>query len=330
MAAGAIAKLLGMNPKDLPTDMSWSYFDSVVVPHALKSHPRVAFKVHMLEKIASQPEPQRFSIFSGGGGPGAVFGQVYKVLCTNLEADPGSIPIVQSMFIYPHGKYCASRKEIADNEPTFKRQVSEMARGIGLHPAVVLMELDSVATSRCVGSLRLWEDELRYEINQFSALPHAVVYTEAGYSDANHAKYTARVLNAIGIRKIRGFYTNDTHEQWAINEIRWAEKVSRRTHGAHFIVNTAQNGRGPKLNRHPGKHGVEDLCNPPGRGLGPRLNTHPGFPNLDAFMWTHTPGRSSGRCNGGPPSGDFWPFRAIHLAMRASNKLGPAFHGVRY
>ena len=161
-------------------------------------------------------------------------------------------------------------------------------------------------------------------------LGDAVVYVEAGYSDANRPKYTARVLNAIGIRKIRGFYTNDTHEQWAINEIRWAERVSRRTHGAHFIVNTAQDGRGPKLNKHPGKHGVEDLCNPPGRGLGPPLNTNTGYPNMDAFMWTHTPGRSSGTCNGGPPSGNFWVRRAIMLASRATIKLGPAFHGVRY
>jgi Glycosyl hydrolases family 6 len=324
MAAGAIARLLGMNPKRLPDGLSWSFFDSVIVPRALLLHPRVAHKVHMLEKIASQPEPQRFSIYSAGGGPGAVFGQVYKVLCHNMTADPGTIPILQSMFIYPHGKYCASRKEIAGNLRTFRRQVNEMARGIGRKPAVILMELDSGATSSCVGSRRLWKAALRYEINVFSALPHAVVYTEAGYSDANRARYTWKLMNAIGIGKIRGFYTNDTHEQWTINEIRWAEKIVRHT-GAHFIVNTAQNGQGPLLNKHPGKHGVEYLCNPPGRGLGPTLNTNTGFRNMDAFMWTHTPGRSSGTCNGGPPSGVFWPKRAIREAQLANEKLGPAF-----
>ncbi len=76
------------------------------------------------------------------------------------------------------------------------------------------------------------------------------------------------------------------------------------THGAHFVVNTAQNGQGPLLNKHPPQQGVEDLCNPPGRGLGPRPTTSTGFPHVDAFLWTHVPGNSSGSCNGGPPSGD--------------------------
>ena len=68
-------------------------------------------------------------------------------------------------------------------------------------------------------------------------------------------------LNAIGVNKIEGFFTNDTHNQWTINEIRWATQVAKRTHGAHFIVNTSSNGQGPKLNPHPTTQGVEDLCN---------------------------------------------------------------------
>lgn len=71
------------------------------------------------------------------------------------------------------------------------------------------------------------------------------MYVEAGYSDSNSVGYTARVLNAVGVSKIRGFFTNDTHEAWTIDEVRWATAISRRTYGAHFIVDTADNGRGP-------------------------------------------------------------------------------------
>lgn len=74
---------------------------------------------------------------------------------------------------------------------------------------------------------------------------NTVVYVEAGYSDSNSVGYTARVLNAVGVSKIRGFFTNDTHEAWTIDEVRWATAISRRTYGAHFIVDTADNGRGP-------------------------------------------------------------------------------------
>jgi hypothetical protein len=55
------------------------------------------------------------------------------------------------------------------------------------------------------------------------------VYVEAGYSDSNSVGYTARVLNAVGVSKIRGFFTNDTHEAWTIDEVRWATAISRRT-----------------------------------------------------------------------------------------------------
>ena len=74
----------------------------------------------------------------------------------------------------------------------------------------------------------------------------------------------------------------------------------------HFIINTADNGRGPKKNRHPVVQGNEDLCNPPGRGAGPPTTTQTGFPLVDAFMWVHVPGSSSGKCNGGTPSGTFF------------------------
>jgi endoglucanase len=193
---------------------------------------------------------------------------------------------------------------------------------------VYLLEVDAIGSSRCIskaGALPGWEADLRYEIDKLSALPHTVVYVEAGYSDSNSVGYTARVLNAVGVSKIRGFFTNDTHEAWTIDEVRWATAISGRTHGAHFIVDTADNGRGPKLNRNRVKYGNEQLCNPPGRGLGIPTTTVTGFRFADSFMWTHPPGNSSGRCNGGPPGGVFWPARAEGEAQRANMELGPGY-----
>jgi endoglucanase len=198
---------------------------------------------------------------------------------------------------------------------------------------VYLIELDGIGASGCEarnGSLHLWERYLRYEALKIASLPHTVVYLEAGYSDANGPGYTARVLNAAGVRHIRGFWTNDTHLNWTINEIRWGEKISRRTHGADFVINTAQNGNGPKKNPHPTTQGNEDLCNPPGRALGPRLTTDTGFKHVDAFLWSSPPGNSSGTCNGGTPSGTFWAARAIDLAAHANGRLGPHYPSEPY
>ncbi|MDQ6731120.1 MAG: glycoside hydrolase family 6 protein [Actinomycetota bacterium] len=136
--------------------------------------------------------------------------------------------------------------------------------------------------------------------------------------------YTARILNAIGVNKTRGSFTNDTHEAWAINEVGWATKISHRTHGAHFILNTADNGRGPLVEAHKARNGVEDLCNPPSHGLGRLDTTQTGFRFADAFMWTHPPGNSSG-CGGSPRGGVFYLARALDEAAHANGQLGPEF-----
>jgi hypothetical protein len=329
-AASAIAQLIGVNPKRLSASESWASLQSKLtigsLSRTLAGDPGLAHQVTELSKIASQPEVQRFSSYSEGGGPGAIFGQVQKIFCTNVTADPGTIPIINTYFLHASLGGCPTSAQIEAAGPVFRRRVDEMVAGIANRPAVALLELDAIGSSSCIyahGGMPAWEAALRYEIDAMQALPHTVVYVEAGYSDANTPRYTAKILNAIGVRKIRGFFTNDTHQNWTIDEVRWAEKVSRLTHGAHFVVNTADNGRGPKRNRNRVKYGNSDLCNPPGRGLGPMDTTATGFPNADAFLWTHPPGNSSGGCRGGPPAGVFWPARAIGLATRANQQLGP-------
>jgi hypothetical protein len=335
-AAGAIAQLLGLDPKALPIDESWADFQQQLAfgPLATKlaANPTLAHEIAMLSKIAGQPEAQRLSSYSWGGGPGAIFKQAEKILCANMTADPGSIPIFNTYFLHPTLGGCPTPAQVRAYNTVFRRRVDEMAAAVDRRPAVFLLEIDALGSSSCVtsqGSMPAWEADLRYEMNKMQALPHTVVYVEGGYSDSNSVRYTARILNAIGVNRIRGFFTNDTHEQWTIKEVRWATRISNRTHGAHFIVNTAQNGRGPLLNRHPITQGVEDLCNPPGRGIGIPDTTATQKSFADAFMWTHPPGNSSG-CGGGPPGGVFWPARAIQLAQNANSQMGPGFPNLPY
>jgi endoglucanase len=330
-AASAIAAMLGIDPHRLSDSESWARFARSLnhgrLHRRIVGHRGLAFRVHELEKIAAQPEVQRLSAYSWGGGPGAIFKQTEKLLCHNFTADRGTIPLLNTYFLHPAAGTCPSPAALAGAGPTFRRRVDELADAVARRPAVFLLETDGIGTTRCIaraGSLGLWEADLRYEVGRIAALPHSVVYVEGGYSDSNSVRYTARVLNAVGVGRIRGFYTNDTHQQWTINEVRWATRISRLTHGAHFIVNTAQNGRGPLLNPHPVTQGVEDLCNPPGRGTGPRDTTHTGFRYADAWMWTSPPGNSSG-CGGGPSGGTFWAARAIGLAARANGRLGPGW-----
>lgn len=337
-AASAIAQLVGLNPKKLPSDESWASFAQSFTfgPLAAKlaADPGLSQAVSELAMVASQPEAQRIYSFDMGGGRGAIFKQTSKIFCQNLAADPGSIPIFNTYFLHADLGGCPTPADVRKDQPLFERRVNEMTTAVARRPAVFLLEVDGIGSSGCIrkmGSLPLWEADLRYEMDAVQALPHTVVYVEGGYSDGNSVGYTARVLHAIGVSGIRGFFTNDTHENWTINEIKWATKVSDRLGGqVHFIVNTADNGQGPLINHNRVRNGNEDLCNAPGRGLGPRDTTNTGFPLADAFLWTHPPGNSSGHCNGGPSGGVFWPARAEGEAQRANSQLGPGFPSLPY
>ncbi len=340
-AAGEIARLLGIDSTvpigsylpAFPDNESWATFSNTVASK-LPQYPSAARNVGLLEKIASQPEPQRVSSSVEGGTPSGIADFMRKLFCHNFTADPGTIPIILTDFLHQSLGGCPSAGQIRSYMPLFEQRINAVVAGTGNRPVVYLLELDAIGSSSCIiknkSSASAWEGALKYEVDQFAALPHAVVYVEGGYSDSNSPSYTAKVLNKIDIRKIRGFFTNDTHNEWTINEVHWGEQISRMTHGAHFIVDTAQNGQGPLLNKHPHSQGVEDLCNPPGRGLGPRTTTATGFADVDAFMWTHIPGNSTGTCNGGPSGGLFFPSYAEGLAARANGKLGPGYPSKPY
>jgi hypothetical protein len=335
-AASAIASLLGLDPQSLSPSESWAQFSNQLSQgslHArLAADPSVARKVALLSQIAAVPQAQRISSGAWGGTPDGIFKQTQKIFCQIMRADPGTVPIFTTYFLHATLGGDPTPAQVEAYMPLFKARVNAMADGIGRRPAVLLLELDGIGSTRGIvktHALPEWEAALRYEMDAMQRLPHTVVYVEGGYSDSNSVGYTARVLNAIGIHHIRGFFTNDTHDNWTISEDRWASAIARRVGGTHFIVNTASNGRGPKLNPHPSTQGVEDLCNPPGRGLGIRDTTDTGIKYADAYLWEHTPGNSSG-CGGGPSGGTFWPQYAEGLAARANDRLGPAYPSQPY
>jgi hypothetical protein len=335
-AASAIAEAVGIDPATLSPSLSWASFAQELQTGALAAQlaadPTLADEVALLSKIADEPQTERLSSASAGGTPAGIYAQTTKVFCQLLAGDPGTIPIFTTDFLHVTLGGSPTPAQIRRYLPLFRARVNAMARATARRPSVWLLEVDALGSSRGIvttGGLPLWERALRYEMTKMQSLPHTVVYIEGGYSDSNSVAYTARVLKAIGVHRIRGFYTNDTHDNWTIDEVRWATKVAQRVGGTHFIVNTASNGAGPDLNPHPSTQGIEDLCNPPGRALGIPDTTATGYPDADAFLWQHTPGNSSG-CGGGPPSGTFWPTYAQGLAALANRRLGPGFPSQPY
>jgi endoglucanase len=331
-AANAIADDVGlgwMSRREGGTPNTWAKFVARVNRRHLSRS--TSFKVDMLEKIGQYPQAHQFSLYTAGGSGEAIYTEVQNYLCRMQRTDPGAAAEITTYFI-KHDSGCD-----AGDQANFQAEVQGLEAAVGNFPALIFVEEDAVDTIcwRNPAAITGREALLKYEIDALSQLPHALLYVEAGTSDANSPCAVARVLNASDASKIRGFFTNDTHFNWAAKEIRYANKISRLTGGLHFVIDTRADGQGPKLNRHPVTQGIEELCNPPGRGLGPKPGASNGAsyglysPYLDGFVWVTTPGESaSPTCPGRPghwaPSGIFDPSIAIGYASRANDRIGPS------
>jgi endoglucanase len=279
-----------------------------------------------LRVIADQPESKRF----GSWTPNPRF-EVANYLQRVDATDPGAIPLM-STYRLKH-LACGGVSDSPAEADSYKRWYENFAQGIGNHPVVLFYEIDALITAKCLSHAGLARriDEVRYAISVLSQLPHAVVYVDAGAGDAHDPAFIARLLRAVHVERIQGFFTNSTHQDWTSKEIRYATSLVRRLGGGvggpHFVVNTSSNGRGPLIPKSRVKHGNSFRCNAPGRGLGPKptANVPAQYRNLDGFFWIGNPGRSSGqRCSkmaGAPPTGAFWLKYALMLIDNADFRI---------
>jgi endoglucanase len=196
-----------------------------------------------------------------------------------------------------------------------------LAQAIGEDHVVIAFEPDSLGTIDCLapGSrddrLRL----LRYGVDALSRLPNTTMYLEAGASDWEAPRRTAAQLRQIGIAKVRGFMLNATHYDWTSANVRHGLQISRLTGGKHFVINTAQNGRGPVHYRRGGRR-INIWCNPGLRGLGPPPTTATAHPKVDAYLWLNRPGYAQS-CQGRAIA--WYPPRALTYARFATDWQRP-------
>ncbi len=285
----------------------------------------------LLGVIASEPGAHRFYMWNMGSH---VEGQVAHYLEGTQVQEPGTtVPLTTYSLV--HGCAYTATPAMEKRYDDFIRQV---AAGIGNYHAVFFLELDSLITAGCLTrhQLAIREAELRYAVSVLEADPHVLVYLDGGAADAVPAAEQARRLRGSGVAQAQGFFLNSTHFDWMTYELHYGQRISQMLGGAHFIVNSGENGRGPLRPASRVKSGNEVLCNPPGRGLGPLTLSQDiaqptGYPAADGFLWFSNPGGSGGACRpGAPPTGHFWAAYAVMLARNwVDHVTGPKPHAGR-
>jgi endoglucanase len=279
-----------------------------------------------LDVIAEEPIAMRFVASNTGAHPGLA---VERFIERANTAEPSTIPEISTYRLIHKdcstgykgpgsGKYADTTGQVK----SYEAWVNSVASGISANQVVVYLEIDGLITTTCLGPTGLQRrvQELSYAVNRLSELPRAAVYVDAGADDALSAATDAKLLNEIGVKKIQGFFLGATHYDFTSKEIAYGDKISKLTGGAHFVVNTAVNGRGPLVPKNKVKDGDEVRCNPAGRGLGPKPTTDTGYKNVDAFAWIGNPGLSTGTCGDpkvDPPTGDFFLAYALSLVKNA-------------
>jgi endoglucanase len=282
----------------------------------------------LLGDLASEPGAHRFYMWNMGSN---VAGQVSHYLEGTQLQEPGTTVMLSTYtLIHDQCGYTATPAVQARYDDFIK----QVADGIGNYHVVFYLELDSLIAAPCLTNqqLAIRDAELKYAVSVLEADPHVLVYLDGGAADAVHAGRMASYLRGAGIAQAQGFFLNSTHFDWTTKELHYGQQISRMLGGTHFIVNTGSNGRGPLAPKQRVGHGNEVLCNPPGRGLGP-LSLKAGVAQQtmyaadDALLWFSNPGGSGGQCvPGAPPTGEFWPARAVELARNWVDKVtGPQF-----
>jgi endoglucanase len=184
--------------------------------------------------------------------------------------------------------------------------VQEIADAAATGPSVVVVEPDALASAlECPHRA----ERVRLIADAVGRLAEAGVttYVDGGHSNWVDPDRLAPLLERVGVDDVRGFASNVSNYQSDDDERAYGEQLSGLLGGAHYIIDSGRNGNGS----------TDDWCNPPDRAYGqdPAAAPRGDAAHLDAYVWVKPPGESDGECHGGPPAGQFWPERALDMAV---------------
>ncbi|MDE3132180.1 MAG: glycoside hydrolase family 6 protein [Acidobacteriota bacterium] len=308
----------------------WYVFGSSVAPGVLarqyaSSNPAWAQALH---KLAYTPGSWSYRFWMWNRPAATLAVNVERYLADAERRQPGTT-VALSTYSLVHGS-CQSPQSV---EAPYRRWITQFARGIGNFRVVLYLEVDSLLETHCVSAAQLQirlKDELAYAVRVLARDPHALVYLDAGAPGVyNSVAQTANHLRAADVAQAAGFFVNATHYNWLTDDIHWGQQIAQRLGGAHFIVQSDDDGRGPYVPSWETHKRNGDICNPPGRGAGP-LTWNTGYRYLDGLLWFNNPGNSAGACGGGPAVGVFWPQYAVGLVRNQVDRVtGPNYRLLR-
>jgi endoglucanase len=173
----------------------------------------------------------------------------------NPTRDPKKLVQIAVFGLWPRGEG-ARHTPLTDAEQAhYKSWIGRVSAGIGSSRVLVALEPDLAITENPSVRDGVRDPQVRQGLTQYAARyfhdhnKFTSVYLDAGASDWLSPSQAAAMLDRSGIRYVRGFSLDITHYTKTPDNISHGsvivrELARRGISGKHFVIDTADNGRG--------------------------------------------------------------------------------------
>jgi endoglucanase len=196
------------------------------------------------------------------------------------------------------------------NDAAYNNWIQEVAAGIGVRHALVILEPDALPGMDCLKS-SVQRDRttlLSRAVRALKTTTASQVYIDAGNPEWQSVQDMAGRLKRANIAQADGFSLNVSNYISTSDNQHYGDRLSALVGDKHYVIDTSRNGNGSS---------DDEWCNARSGALGSLPTTQTGDSRNDAFLWIKIPWESGGSCNGDPAAGqDFWSY-AVRLAKNA-------------
>jgi endoglucanase len=172
----------------------------------------------------------------------------------NPTADPGKLVQVALFGLWPRGEAKRHVRLTRAEQRRYRVWIRNVSAGIGSSRVLIALEPDLGITAN-TGSDGVRDPRVRQRLTAYAARwlhdhnRRATVYLDAGASDWLSPAQAATLLQRSGVRWTRGFSLDITHYTRTPDNIAQGAAIvsalaARGLRGKHFVVDTADSGRG--------------------------------------------------------------------------------------
>lgn len=173
--------------------------------------------------------------------------RVGHLIANQQAGDASKIAQLATFNLWPNGEAAVSLP--SNYAAQYRSWYQQFVAGIGTSRVVVMLESDLAVAVGSNRSPAAREALTRYAAQLLSKHPNITVYIDGGDSDWLTPAKATQMLKAAGVGYVRGFALGSTHYAPVGAGISYGSQVvsdlaSLGIRGKHFIIDTADNGRG--------------------------------------------------------------------------------------